>query len=176
MWTYEVLPLRVDIDNYLFARWHVCSNKTLLLKAFIDHLFFVLVWLRNSLWGFPQIHIHISYLGNRLLQVILIIALHDCVTSWSYQDSLMCMVLNSNLLTYAFCEVDLGYLCNIPPGNYFQYNSLSLTVEIHVCGNFVNHLHLGFCFLLPYFISKKLFLPPVVFLASCGSPCSNWYM
>ena len=136
----------------------------------------VFVWLRNFDAVFPQIHIYIFYMGNRLLQVILIIALHDCVTSWSYQDSLMCMVLISNLLTYAFCEVDLGYLCNIPPGNYFQYNSLSLTIEIDVCGNFVNHLHLGFCFLLPYFISKKLLLPPIVFLASCGSLFSNWYM
>ena len=30
---------------------------------------------------FPQIHISISYLGHRLLQVILIIAVRDCVTS-----------------------------------------------------------------------------------------------
>ena len=120
-------------------------------------IFLVFVWPRNSWCGFPQIHISISYLGNRLLQVILIIALHDCVTSWSYQDSLMCMVLNSNLLTYAFCEIDLGYLCNIPPGNYFQYNSLSLTIEIDVCGNFVNHLHLGFCFLLPFLFPRNCF-------------------
>ena len=48
----------------------------------------VFVWVRNSWCGFPQIHISISYLGNRLLQVILIIAVRDCVTSWSYQESL----------------------------------------------------------------------------------------
>ena len=84
------------------------------------------------------------------------------------------MVLNSNLLTYAFCEVDLGYLCNIPPGNYFQYNSLSLTIEIDVCGKFCESSSRWILLLIALFLAKKLFyLPPVVFFASCGSVCFN---
>ena len=56
-------------------------------STFIGHLL-VFVWVRNSWAAPPQIHISISYLGDRLLHVTLIIALHDCVTSWSYQESL----------------------------------------------------------------------------------------
>ena len=60
------------------------------ISSFIKEISIILVfvWVRNSWCGFPQIHISISYLGNRLLQVILIIAMRDCVTSWSYQESL----------------------------------------------------------------------------------------
>ena len=63
------------------------TRSTFIKELFIAHLI-GLVWVRNSWCGFPQIHISISYLGNRLLQVILIIAVRDCVTSWSYQESL----------------------------------------------------------------------------------------
>ena len=168
MWTYEVLPLRVDIDNYILAMWHVLLKQDhRLLKAFIGHPFGLC--LTKVFWcGFPQIHIYISYMGNRLLQVILVIALHDCVTSWSYQDSLMCMVLNSNLLTYAFCEVDLGYLCIITPGNYFQYNSLSLTIEIHVCGNFCESSSPWILLLIALFYFRE-----IAFASRC-LPCLLW--
>jgi hypothetical protein len=52
-----------------------CSKKILLL------IFWFLFECEILGAVFPQIHISISYLGHRLLQVILIIAVRDCVTS-----------------------------------------------------------------------------------------------
>ena len=49
------------------------------IKKLILLIILVFVWVRNSWCGFPQIHISISYLGNRLLQVIQSLL---CVIVW----------------------------------------------------------------------------------------------
>jgi hypothetical protein len=64
-----------------------------------------------------------------------------------------------------FCEVDLGYLCNIPPGNisnipHCLWQLISLYVVI-----FVDHLHLGFLPLIASFYFQENVVAPVVFLA-----------
>jgi ABC-type uncharacterized transport system fused permease/ATPase subunit len=59
------------------------------LNAFTAHILFMVVVLAIYSWcGSSQICISISYFGNHLLQAILIIALHDCLTNWSHQEFL----------------------------------------------------------------------------------------
>jgi hypothetical protein len=84
---------------------------------------------------FPQIHISISYLGHRLLQVILIIAVRDCVTSWSYQESssvhsAQFYILILCLLLWSWSFLTLSILHR----KLFPIYSLSLTIDNLVCG------------------------------------------
>jgi len=58
--------------------------------------------------GFPQIYSYISYVGNRLLHVILVIALHDCLIYWSHQEALSMhggysYILLLHLVSFATC-------------------------------------------------------------------------
>ena len=78
----ELILLIISFLGGMFAQTSSTFIKKLLLL-----ILWVLVWVRNSWCSFPQIHISISYLGHRLLQVIIIIVVRDCLTSWSYQES-----------------------------------------------------------------------------------------
>lgn len=91
----------------LFLGGMLAQTRSYFIKSFYCSSYWSLFEWEILGAAFPQIHISISYLGDRLLHVIPIIALHDCVTSWSYQES-QCIVLIIHILSYAFyCEVDL---------------------------------------------------------------------
>jgi hypothetical protein len=96
------LKLILEIILYLCGMLAQTSSN-----CSIDYLV-DLVCERLSWCGVPQIYSYISYVGNRLLHVILVIALHDCLTYWSHQESLSMhggysYLLYFHLVSYATC-------------------------------------------------------------------------
>ena len=78
---FEVVSHRIDVVNYLSPMWHVCSNKfqfsqmaSLLISLWILFVRYILgkVFLKCG-----PLYLKLE---NHLLQVILIIALRDCLT------------------------------------------------------------------------------------------------
>ena len=58
------------------------------------------------------------------------------------------------------CEDDLGYHWNLPPGNNSKYlMSLDNWYYNHVV-EYVDHLYIGFCFKLPYFLPRSVLCWP----------------
>ena len=102
----------------LFLGGMFAQTSSTFIKKLLLLILWVLVWVRNSWCGFPQIHISISYLGNRLLQVIQSLM---CVIVWlveAIKNLYLCIVLNPISLSYAFyCEVDLYYPLQYTTGN-----------------------------------------------------------
>jgi hypothetical protein len=119
---------------------------------------------------FPQIHISISYLGHRLLQVILIIAVRDCVTSWSYQESssvhsAQFYILILCLLLWSWSFLTLSILHR----KLFPIYSLSLTIDNLVCGWIFGSSS-------PWIVSYCLILLPTNLCCSHVSSLSLWKM
>jgi hypothetical protein len=171
MWTFEVLPLRVDI----VPRWHLCSNKLhSFLKDFVAH-FFGLGSSRYSWCGFTQIYFSISQVGNRLLQDTLIIA---CM--------IVCLLLElPRILFRAWC---LNWIFNHMPFivklilNIFAIHHRKIILIWTSCLRqlvfiyisvviLLDHLHLEICLLLPFFLSKIFFWLLLSYLPSWGSFC-----
>ena len=74
--------------------------------------------------------------GNRLLQVILVIACMIGCLFEAIKNLFVSIVLNSYLLPHAYgccCEDDNIYPCNLPSGNNSIY-LLSLTIGTLICG------------------------------------------
>ena len=102
----------------LFLGGMFAQTSSTFIKKFLLLILSVLVCERNSWCGFPQIYIYISYLGNRLLQVIQSLL---CVIVWlveAIKNLFPCIVLNLISLSYAFyCEFDLQYPLWYTTGN-----------------------------------------------------------
>ena len=85
MWTFEVLPLRFDIINYIVPMWHVSSNKF----QFYFWLSFGSCLCEFAWCGFSLICISIYYMRNHLFHFILTMALPVGLNNWNYQQTLV---------------------------------------------------------------------------------------
>ena len=113
---------------------------------------------RVSWCGSPQMCTSMYYLRNRLLQDILIIALHDHLTSWSHKESL-CKHGNK-LLSFSICFCVVSMIMNIFAIYHREvtpYPPSPWTSDNHICGISIDHIHIGLCFHLSYLFANKLF-------------------
>jgi hypothetical protein len=146
------------LEFILFLCGIVARISSILLKClYCSYLFLVVVWARYSWCDSPQICISISYFRNRLLQAFLIIALHDCLTNWMYQEFLSIhgayfKSLTICLLLWSWSWIYLHYTTRIVQYTYCLWQLVFLYVVVSM-----DHLHLGFCFLLTYFLPRNCY-------------------
>ena len=98
MWIFEVVSLRIDMDNYLAPMWRICSYKFQFAWMHLLIIFWILymrVFLGMCFLIFRSLYHH----GNHLLQVTLITS--DCVTIGSYQES--CLKYHAQFLYLVIC-------------------------------------------------------------------------
>ena len=159
MWTYEVLPLSIDILNYLVSMWHVVQTSSIILKtcSYCSSLGSCLWWTFLVQFS-PNIFTYI-FLGNLLLQ-----ATPCSCFAWSHKylkPSRISIYLSIVFKSYSChmlicCEVGLEYHSYIPPRNISLY-SLSMTSDTQNCGGFYRpSSYLLFCW-IALFIAKCLF-------------------
>ena len=153
------LPLRLDILSYIFAMWHVCSNKFQFSFVVVSWLLFgwvCLVWFFSNMYS-------IYFVRNHLFHLILTMALPVGSNCWNYQQTFVKIWrLNSYLLPYVFwCEVGLDHHSYIPPRDISIY-SLSWQVILVIVVDCVDHLRIGSCVKFVFFF--------FAFFASCKDP------
>jgi len=109
--------------------------------------------------------------GNRLLQVILIIAcMIGCILE-AIKNLFVSIVINSYLLLHAYgcCKDDNLYECYLPPGSNCPY-LLYLTIGTLICGrNYWSSLHWLVLNCLITCQGLVVVLTLIVFLATCRS-------
>ena len=150
----------------------LAQTRSALLKVIV--LMFWVLFVRVFLvWSCTSI----SYLGNYLLQVLIIIALRDCTTNWSYQESYRSIVLNSYLrmffsLPYVYffgkmiLEIFEIYHQEINPST-----SCPWTIGIILCGRSCRSSLLWRWFHLLYSFPRMRFV-----LTPMCLPCILWIL
>ena len=137
------------------------QTRSPFIKKLILLIILVFVWVRNSWCGFPQIHISISYLGNRLLQVIQSLL---CVIVWlveAINNLYPWIVLNPIFLCYAFLWSWSFISFAIYHRKLIPIYSLSLTIDNLVCGSIYRSSSHWIDFYCLIFFPRNL----------CGSRC-----
>ena len=177
MWTYEVLPLSIDILNYLVSMCHVAQTSSIILKnTFICSSFGSCLWWTFLVLFSPNMFAYI-FLGNRLLQA----TFYSCF-AWSRQYlklSIISIYLSIVFKSYPChmlicCEVGLEYHSYIPPRNISIY-SLSMTSDTHNCGGFCRPSSQWLLHWIALFIAKCLFWLPLSSLPLAWILSFNWY-
>ena len=152
MWTFEVLPLGVDIVNYLVPMWHVSSNKF--------HFSFWLSFgscLCEFAWcGFLEYVFPYIIWGNHLFHIILTMALPVGSNSWNYQQTLLkygvSILIFHHMIYLVSIILDFSTTKKIIPFTHCPW-----TIDIHICGRiFLIILTLAFAFIC--FITCQVFI------------------
>ena len=119
MWIFEVVSLRIDIDNYLAPMWHICSYKfqfAWMPLLIISWILYMRVFLGMCFLIFRSLYSH----GNHLLQVTLITMIVWLLEAT--KNLFRSIKLNLyTLLHPSLCEYDLGYPYELPREDYSQF-------------------------------------------------------
>ena len=160
MWTFEVLPLWVDIVNYLVPMWHVSSNKF--------HFSFWLSFgscLCEFAWcGFLEYVFPYIIWGNHLFHIILTMALPVGSNSWNYQQTLLkygvSILIFHHMIYLVSIILDFSTTKKIVPFTHCPW-----TIDIHICGRIsLIILTFGSCYYLPHLL-------PSIYFDSRWLPC-----
>ena len=132
-----------------------CSNKFhICLKSFCISCL-DLVCLGSSWYGFPQICSHISFWETYCFKLPFGVALHDCVNIEAVKNYYVSMAFNLILCHMLICcEVGLEYHSDTT--EKYLHTTCPWQVRLIIVVELVDHLHIGSCFELPYFITKDL--------------------
>ena len=114
-----------------------------------------LVCLGSSWYGFPQICSHISFWETYCFKLPFGVALHDCVIIEAVKNYYVSMAFNLILCHMLICcEVGLEYHSDTT--EKYLHITCPWQVRLIIVVELVDHLHVGSCFELPYFIAKDL--------------------